>query len=244
MNGQVVLVSGGSRGLGQEVVKDVLLRGGTVATFSRHATPFVDAERAKDPEGLRFVWEAIDGMDISAVTRFVTSVARRYGRIDALVNNAGIVNEQLLALTRSDDVHKLLTVNLELPIRLAQACARVMLVQRSGVMVNVSSLNAIRGHTGVAVYSATKAALDGLTRSLAHELGPAGIRVNSIAPGYFESEMTRSIGAKEKERIIRRTPLRRLGEVADVVAVVRFLLSPDARFMTGQTLVVDGGITC
>lgn len=244
MENQVVLISGGSKGLGQGIVEAVLAQGGVAATFSRKPTPFIEAEYEKDPEGKRFLWAPIDGTDFEAVNRFAKTVARRYGRIDALINNAATITEQLLPLARADEIHKMLAVNLELALHLCQFCARQMLVQGAGVIVNISSLNALRGHAGVAVYSATKAALDGLTRSLARELGPAGIRVNSIAPGYFDSEMTGTLGPKQKDRIVRRTPLGRLGEVKDMVGAVRFLLSDDSRFITGQTLVVDGGITC
>jgi 3-oxoacyl-[acyl-carrier protein] reductase len=111
-------------------------------------------------------------------------------------------------------------------------------------VINVTSVNGIRGFSGVSVYSATKAALDGLTRSLAREVGPNGIRVNSVAPGYFESDMTSELTDRQKAWIVRQTPLRRLGTVDDLVGVVRFLISPAARFFTGQTVVVDGGLTC
>jgi 3-oxoacyl-[acyl-carrier protein] reductase len=120
----------------------------------------------------------------------------------------------------------------------------MMFLQRSGCIVNISSVNAIRGHKGVAVYSATKAALDGLTRSLARELGPRQIRVNSIAPGYFDSEMTDGMDEKKKQQIVRRTPLGRLARIDEIANAVHFLTSDQASFITGQTLVVDGGITC
>jgi 3-oxoacyl-[acyl-carrier protein] reductase len=119
-----------------------------------------------------------------------------------------------------------------------------MLRQAAGCIVNISSVNAIRGHDGVSVYSATKAALDGFTRSLARELGPRNIRVNSVAPGYFESEMVSGLEPAQKDRIARRTPLRRLARIEEIAAVVYFLASDQASFITGQTLVVDGGITC
>jgi 3-oxoacyl-[acyl-carrier protein] reductase len=119
-----------------------------------------------------------------------------------------------------------------------------MLRQGSGCIVNISSVNAIRGHSGVAVYSATKAALDGMTRSLARELGPRKIRVNSVAPGYFDSDMVSDMTEEQKQRIARRTPLGRLARIDEVASAVHFLTSDQASFITGQTLVVDGGITC
>ena len=119
-----------------------------------------------------------------------------------------------------------------------------MLVRHGGSIVNISSVNSVRGNAGVAVYSATKAALDGLTRSLARELGAAGIRVNSVAPGFFESQMVEGLSDRQRQQIIRRTPLGRLAAAEDISAAIRFLMSEDAPFITGQTLVVNGGLTC
>jgi len=144
---------------------------------------------------------------------------------------------------RETDIHRQIALNLEAVVLLTRACLKGMLPQQSGSIVNVSSINALRGHAGVSVYSATKAALIGLTRSLAVEVGQRGIRVNCVAPGYFESEMTAGLTGQQRERIVRRTPLRRLGTVGDIAAAVRFLLSADAAFITGQTLAVDGGFT-
>jgi 3-oxoacyl-[acyl-carrier protein] reductase len=241
---EVVVIGGGSRGLGQALVTDFLARGQIVATFSRNETPFIQDLRQRMPEGESFLWEPIDSTDFERVKQFVLVVARRYGRIDVLVNNAAVGVEGLLTLLRPEEIHRAVAVNLEGSLHLIQACARVMLGQERGSIISISSVNALRGHRGVSVYSATKAALDGLTRSLARELGPAGIRVNAVAPGYFESAMVHSLSEEQRQRIIRRTPLGRLATLEEIVAAVRFLAGPDARFITGQTLVVDGGFTC
>jgi 3-oxoacyl-[acyl-carrier protein] reductase len=240
---KVALVSGGSRGLGAELVSGFLERQYGVATLSRAKTEFIskmlDAREAGD-----FHWSAVDGRDHEALRAFVKDVGERLGRIDVLVNNAGIATEGVLPTMRTHDIVETVEVNLTAALVLAQACSRLMLRQGSGCIVNISSVNAIRGHSGVAVYSATKAALDGLTRSLARELGPRKIRVNSVAPGYFESDMTSDMAEEEKRRIARRTPLGRLARVNEVANAVHFLTSDEASFITGQTLVVDGGITC
>ena len=238
------LVSGGGKGLGAAIVTDLLAHGWRVATFSRRRSSVVDQlERLHATDG-RYFWEPFDITDTPALRQLVARAVERFDRIDALVNNAGTLVEGVLPLMRPQAIHDAIALNLESTIHLTQACTRTMLRQGSGVVLNISSLNGIRGHAGVSVYSATKAGLDGFTRSLARELGPRGIRVNSLAPGFFESDMTRDLGAKDRDQIVRRTPLGRLGTVDDLVGAARFLLSPEARFITGQTLVVDGGLTC
>jgi 3-oxoacyl-[acyl-carrier protein] reductase len=240
----VVIVSGGSKGLGRGLVEALLADGHVVATFSRSATPFVEDRMRADPEHRTFWWDAVDATDSERVRKFVHAVRERYGRIDGLVNNAGVAVEGVLPLVREDDVRKVIATNLEATIQLAQATSRVMLAQRSGSIVNISSIVGLRGYAGLSIYSATKGALDAFTRSLARELGPRGIRVNSLAPGYLETDLSATLDAEQKAQIVRRTPLGRLGTAEDVAGAVSFLLSRAARHITGITLVVDGGITC
>ena len=239
----VAVISGGSRGLGLALVTDFLARGYRVETFSRTESAELKTLReSAEPDVLS--WSAIDGTDVDAVQQFARAAVRRHRRIDALVNNAAVGLEGLLALTSPQAIDFALRTNLNLPVLLTRACLKPMLARRDGVVINMSSINALRGQTGVAVYGAAKAALDGLTRGLARELGPAGVRVVSVAPGYFDSDMTAGIGEAQRRRIVRRTPLGRLGSIEDVLGVVRFLTSPAASFITGQTIVVDGGYTC
>ena len=196
---RVAVVSGGSRGLGEAIVADLLGSGAVVATFSRSATPWIERCRAADTDGSSFHWEAIDGGDFPRFGEFVRGVVRHFGPIDVLVNNMATISDGLLALSRNADVHRQVSMNLEAAILLTRACLKGMLAQGSGSIVNISSVNALRGHAGVSVYSATKAALIGLTRSLAVELGPGGIRVNCVAPGYFQSEMTSGFSEEQRE---------------------------------------------
>jgi 3-oxoacyl-[acyl-carrier protein] reductase len=241
---KVILVSGGSRGLGRAIVARCQADGHIVATYSRTASPFIQEQLGRDPDRRAFIWEAIDGADAMAVKRFAFGVMRSYGRIDALVNNVGLVTEGILSSMKLSDIDSCVDLNLKGTLYLSWACARFMLHQNGGSIINISSVNGVRGRAGVTVYGATKAALDGLTRGLARELGPRNIRVNSVAPGYFESDMVAELSREAKERIARRTPLGRLATVEDIAGVVMFLLSPHAAFITGQTIVVDGGITC
>jgi 3-oxoacyl-[acyl-carrier protein] reductase len=241
---KVAVVSGGSRGLGAELVAGFLRRRFSVATLSRARTDFIAQTLRRRRRLNDFHWAAVDMRDADALRAFVGEVADRFGRIDVLVNNAGRAVEGMLATMPADDIVESVWVNLTAAFMLSRACARVMLRQGCGCIVNISSVNAVRGQPGVAVYSATKAGLDGFTRSLARELGPRNIRVNSIAPGYFDSAMVKDLAEDARQRIARRTPLRRLARVEDVANVVHFLTSDQASFVTGQTIVVDGGITC
>ena len=239
---RVAIVSGGSKGLGRGIVAALLQDGVRVATFSRSSTPFIEECERAHPE--RFEWQAIDGADDERVRGFVKHVVGRFGRIDALINNAALAMEGVLPLAASADVHKVIGLNLEGTIHLTQAVTRTMLRQQAGSVVNITSIVGLRGYAGLAVYSSTKAAMDGLTRGLARELGPKGIRVNSIAPGFFETDLSASLSGPQRQQIVRRTPLGRLGQIEDIVGLLRFLLSPAASFITGQVLVIDGGITC
>jgi 3-oxoacyl-[acyl-carrier protein] reductase len=144
---------------------------------------------------------------------------------------------------RMREIDESLAINLRSNIVLARLCTPAMIARGAGAIVNISSINAVRGNAGVAVYSATKAALDGFTRALARELGPRNIRVNSLAPGYFDSDMVKGLGERQRRAILRNTPLGRLGTVDEIAAAALFLLSPAAAFMTGQTIIIDGGLT-
>lgn len=239
----VALVTGGSRGLGAELVSGFLVRRYAVATLSRTKTAFIE-QTLQGPRKKEFCWSTMDARDGEALRGYVTKVAERFGRIDVLVNNLGMAVEGVLPTMRTQDIGEAVEVNLTAALVLSQACSKVMLRQGRGCIVNISSVNAVRGHAGVAVYSATKAGLDGLTRSLARELGPRNIRVNSVAPGYFESDMVKGLTEEQQQRIVRRTPLGRMTSAEDVANAVYFLVSEQAAFITGQILVVDGGITC
>lgn len=238
---RVAVVSGGSRGLGLSICDALLADGYHVATFSRRRSVEIDAARTAY-DG-RLYWEPLDITDDASLAAYLQRVRARMGRVGYLVNSAGIAHEGLLTMMKGDDLSRMLAVNLRGPIRLAQQCAKQMIVGGAGVIVNVSSVVGVRGYKGVGAYSATKAALDGLTRSLAKELGSLGIRVNSVAPGFMETDMVAALTDGQKNRLVRQTPLGRLGTVDDVAEVVKFLLSDAARFVTGQTVVVDGGLT-
>ena len=239
---RVAVVSGGSRGLGARLAERLLDDGWCVATFSRRESEAVEKLTRAHPD--RFAWTSADLADTEALRKVAAGAVRRFGGIDLLVNNAAVLRQELSLTVPARRVQELVTANLVAPILLTQACARAMSARGGGRIVNVSSINAVRGYRGVAVYSATKAGLDGLGRALARELGPMGIRVNSVVPGFFDSDMTAEVTDRNRDKIARRTPLGRLGTVDEVVDTVLFVISPQSSFLTGQTIVVDGGITC
>jgi len=236
------IVSGGSRGLGLAVVERLLERGDRVATFSRVGSTALDRLVARHPGRLHA--ERCDAGDAVAVRGFVDRVAAEWGRVDHCIANAAVASAGVVAMVSDDEIDAMLTVNLRGAIVLVREAVRQMLVQPpgdGGSIVVVSSVVAARGSRGLAVYAATKAGLEGFARSLARELGPRGIRVNAVAPGFMETDLSSSLADDDRARIVRRTPLGRLGDPADAVAAIEFLTSPRAAFITAQTLTVDGG---
>lgn len=242
------IISGGSRGLGLALVERLLERGDCVATFSRSGSAALLSLSARHPEHLYV--EQIDAADSDAVRAFVSRAAARFGRVDHCIANAAVAHEGVVATIRDDEIDAMLGVNLRGSIVLVRECVRQMLVRNaaddsahggSPSVVVVSSVVASRGSPGLAVYAATKAGLEGFAKSLARELGPRGIRVNAVAPGFLETDLSAPLSEGNRERIVRRTPLGRLGLPEDVVGVIEFLAGPRSSFITGQVVTVDGG---
>lgn len=225
-----ILVTGASHGLGHGIASHLIASGYAVIGCARTEP----AERS---------FEHVAGIDFTEPATF-DRLDPWFASIDGLVNNVGVASEGLLATQSEAAIAAVINVNLTATLILTKRYIRKRLeAGRAGVIVNVSSIVGVSGYAGLAAYSASKAGLDGMTRALARELGSRGFRVNSVLPGYLETGLSSSLAADQKQQIIRRTPLGRLGALEDVVPVVEFLLSDRARFITGQSIVVDGGIT-
>ena len=237
-----ILLSGGSRGLGLTLVSALLEDGHRVATFSRERTGNIDEFEKKYID--RFFFQCGDMATPSDLEVVVRSTEKKLGPIEVLINNAGLARDGVLPTMHPKDIETVVSVNLLGTLNLTRLVSRSMVVRQHGRIITISSIVGSRGYRGLAAYAATKAGLDGMTRALARELGAKNIRVNSIAPGFLETEMSKSLGDENLNQIVRRTPLGRLGTPDDVVGCLRFLISPASDFITGQTLIIDGGITC
>jgi 3-oxoacyl-[acyl-carrier protein] reductase len=241
---RVVVVTGGSRGLGAGIVSSFLDSGDRVATCARSSTPQVEQWSADAALTDRFLFAKADLSRSADADAFVTAVIERWGRVDVLVNNAGVARDGILGMSDDEDIDTVVDLNLKGTLYMSRLVSRRMLANRSGSIVNVSSIVGRSGYRGLAVYSATKAALDGLTRALARELGSRGITVNGVAPGYLRTEMSHGLDENQLQQIVRRTPAGRLGEPEDVARAIQFLTDPRNSYLTGHVLVVDGGLTC
>ncbi|HLK42624.1 MAG TPA: 3-oxoacyl-[acyl-carrier-protein] reductase [Thermoleophilia bacterium] len=243
LDGRVALVTGGSRGIGAAVCAELGAAGArVVVNYVRDAAA---AERVCDDvraAGGEAVALAGDVSTPAGAQALVDGVEQDVGEIDVLVNNAGITRDNLIMKLSEDDWRQVIDTNLAGAFFTCRAVARPMLKRRRGAIVNMSSVVGIHGNPGQTNYAASKAGLIGLTKALAKELGGRGIRVNAIAPGYIETELTDALPEEARAEILRSTPLRRLGRPADVAAAVRFLASDAAAFVTGDVLAVDGGL--
>jgi 3-oxoacyl-[acyl-carrier protein] reductase len=238
---RVVIVTGGSRGLGAGIVDAYLEAGDRVATCARSRTPEVD--RWASAYGDRFLFQEVDLSNREQTSAFVAAVIERWETVEVLVNNAGVARDGILALADDDDIDLVVDLNLKGTLQITKLVSRRMLARRRGHIVNISSIVGLSGYRGLSVYSATKAALDGMTRALARELGSRGIVVNSVAPGYLRTEMSHGLDDDQLNQIVRRTPAGRLGEPADIARLVMFLTDPANDYITGQVVVADGGLT-
>lgn len=240
-----VVVTGGSRGLGLGIAQKLVAEGYRVIATARKESDALAAliRQAEpiNPGALRFV--PFDFEQISDISRFVKQLRREFGPIYGLVNNAGVSFDGALALMPTARMEELVRVNTLAPMVLTKYVVRCMMSDGGGRIVNIASILASTGYSGLSVYGATKASLIGFTRSLAREVGRMGVNVNAIAPGFIDTEMTRGLDEEQRQRIARRSALRRFADVEDVSNAVEFLLGCKSKNITGTVLTVDAGST-
>lgn len=244
MEKKTILVTGATRGLGLAIARRLAREGYRVVGTGRRLSPALEALIHEAPAlGGEVQFRGLDLTRREGLHEFVLELQRAFGGVYGLVNNAAVAHDGVLATQHESQIVEMLTVNVTHTILLTKQVLRLMLLVRSGRVVNIASIISYTGFNGLSVYGASKAALIGFTRSLAREVGRAGITVNAVAPGYMDTDMSAGLSTEQRESIQRRTPLGRWVSVEEVAGAVAFLCGPDAAGITGTVLTVDGGST-
>lgn len=243
LEGKNALVTGASRGIGREIALELARQGANVAVnyagSEKLANEVVEAIQAL---GRKAVAVQANVADSDAVTEMTKKVVEHFGSLDILVNNAGVTRDNLLMRMKEEDWDAVIDTNLKGVFLCTKAVSRQMMKQRHGRIINISSIVGVSGNAGQANYVAAKAGVIGLTKTTAKELATRGITVNAVAPGFITTDMTDKLNEDLKAEMLKQIPLARLGDPEDIAKVVVFLASEDSRYMTGQTLHVDGGM--
>jgi 3-oxoacyl-[acyl-carrier protein] reductase len=239
LSNRVALVTGSTRGIGRAIAATLVECGARVAVVGRDKSTADAIAQELSSEARGF---ACDVADTAAVAKLVADVETEFGSLDILVNNAGLTRDNVVMRLKDDDWNAVLDANLRGPFAAIRAASRGMMKRRWGRIINISSVVGLIGNKGQANYAASKAGLIGLTKSVAKELASRNILVNAIAPGFIETEMTAAMTAETRSGLTGMIPLERLGLPADVAAAVAFLASEHAAYITGQVIVVDGGM--
>jgi 3-oxoacyl-[acyl-carrier protein] reductase len=238
LEGAVAVITGGFRGIGLATAKQLAGEGATVAVLDVDESG-KEAAEAELPGGRGFICNVTN---LDDVNRAVEEVTSELGPITILVNNAGVTRDNLLLRMKDDEWNLVLDVNLRGTFYMTRAVSKGMIKQRSGSIVNLASVVGVMGNAGQANYASAKAGIIGFTKAVAKELAPRGVRVNAVAPGFIDTAMTAKLPKKARESLMGQIPLGKLGQPEDVASVIRFLASPASSYVTGQVLVVDGGM--
>jgi 3-oxoacyl-[acyl-carrier protein] reductase len=239
LTGRTALVTGSTRGIGRAIAESLAESGARVAVVSRDQARSAEAAAAIGNGARGF---AADVSDVASIVAMVDGVEKEFGQIDILVNNAGLTRDNILFRIKDDDWDAVLDANLRGAFVAIRAAARGMIKRRWGRIINIASVVGLTGNKGQANYAASKAGLIGLTKSIAKELGSRNVLVNAVAPGFIETDMTAAMTPDARAALSGQIPLERLGTPRDIAGVVTFLASEHAAYVTGQTLVVDGGM--
>ncbi len=242
LEGKVAVVTGASRGLGRAIAEE-FARAGADLVVNYNSTPCQDLVDYVESLGRKAVAVQADVSKVADCERLIDEAVKTFGKLDILVNNAGITRDTLLMRMDEEAWDSVIATNLKSAYATCKAACRPMMKARSGSIINVSSVSGLMGQAGQANYAASKAGLIGFTKTLARELASRGIRANVIAPGFIASDMTSVLDEKVKEQVLNEIPLKTFGEPADIANAALYLASDMARYVTGSTLVVDGGIT-
>jgi 3-oxoacyl-[acyl-carrier protein] reductase len=243
LSGQVALVTGASRGIGRAIALSLGSAGATVACLARNAEKLQSvADEITAAGGVASV-HSCDVTDAAGAQAAVDAVCEQHGRLDVCVNNAGITKDTLLPIMSDDDWDQVIAANLRSVFLFTRAAAKVMMRQRSGRIINMSSVSGLMGNPGQSNYSASKAGIIGFTQTVARELAKRKVTVNAICPGFIATEMAAALGPAILDEAKKRIPAGRLGEAEEIADAVLYLASDSGAYITGQTLVVDGGMT-
>ncbi len=242
LQGQVALVTGASRGLGRAIALALGAQGATVIGTATSATGAADIQKVLDEAKITGLGAVCNVTDAAACEALLGDIEAKFGTVAVLVNNAGITRDNLALRMKDEEWDDVMETNLKSVFRLSKLCMRGMMKARFGRIINITSVVGEAGNPGQANYAAAKAGVAGMSRALAHELGSRNITVNCIAPGFIDTDMTRALPDAQRDALLNKIPLGRLGRPEEIAATVAFIASPQAGYITGSTINVNGGM--